>query len=82
VVGGLIGALVGMWIPEYEARRYEGLVKAGPVLLSVHSDSSDWVKMAKDTLKLTGADGILSSDNPALIMPSPTNPRIRRGGMV
>jgi hypothetical protein len=28
-VGGLIGALVGMGIPEYEAKRYEGRVKAG-----------------------------------------------------
>lgn len=36
-VGGLIGALVGMGIPEYEAKRYEGLVKEGGVLLSVHA---------------------------------------------
>src|ERR1700677_2876559 len=28
-VGGLIGALVGMGIPEYEAKRYEGHIKAG-----------------------------------------------------
>ena len=31
-VGGLIGALVGMGIPEYEAKRYEGHIKAGGVL--------------------------------------------------
>src|ERR1700694_4793078 len=29
VVGGLVGALVGMGIPEYEAKRYEGMVKQG-----------------------------------------------------
>ena len=29
VVGGLIGALVGMGLPEYEAKRYEGLVRQG-----------------------------------------------------
>ena len=33
--GGLIGALVAMGIPEYEAKRYEGRVKDGGVLLSV-----------------------------------------------
>jgi hypothetical protein len=44
VVGGLIGAMVGMGIPEYEAKRYEGLIKKGGVLLSVHCDNSDWVK--------------------------------------
>ena len=32
------GALVGMGIPEYEAKRYEGRVKDGGVLLSVHAD--------------------------------------------
>jgi len=34
VIGGLIGALVGMGIPEYEAKRYEGMVKEGGMLLS------------------------------------------------
>ena len=60
-VGGLIGALVGMGIPEYEAHRYEGRVKDGGVLLSVHCDTSDEVKKAEDVLKGTGADDISSS---------------------
>src|ERR1700678_883318 len=42
-VGGLIGALVGMGIPEYEAKRYEGHIKAGGVLLSVHCDTAQQV---------------------------------------
>jgi hypothetical protein len=60
-VGGLIGALVGMGIPEYEAKRYEGRVKAGGVLLSVHCNSSDEVSRAKDLLKATGAEDIASA---------------------
>jgi len=32
------GALIGMGVPEYEAKRYEGRVKDGGILLSVHSD--------------------------------------------
>src|SRR4029077_9953033 len=36
-VGGLTGALVGLGIPEYEAKRYEGKVKEGGILISVHS---------------------------------------------
>src|ERR1700746_2917402 len=39
-IGGLTGALIGMGIPEYEAKRYEGRVKDGGILLSVHSDDS------------------------------------------
>lgn len=61
VVGGLVGALVGMGIPEYEAKRYEGHVKNGGVLLSVHCDTSDEIKRAKDFLKATGAEDISAS---------------------
>jgi len=61
VVGGLIGALVGMGIPEYEAKRYEGLVKNGGILMSVHCDNSDWVARAKELMKDTGADDISST---------------------
>jgi len=61
VVGGLIGALVGMGIPEYEAKRYEGLVKNGGILMSVHCDDSDWVARAKELMSDTGADDISST---------------------
>jgi hypothetical protein len=60
-VGGLIGALVGMGIPEYEAKRYEGRVKAGGVLLSVHCETSDEISRAKELLKSTGAEDIASA---------------------
>ncbi len=60
-VGGFIGALVGMGIPEYEAKRYEGRVKAGGVLLSVHCDTSNEISRAKDLLKETGAEDIASA---------------------
>ncbi|MGA8430559.1 MAG: quinol:electron acceptor oxidoreductase subunit ActD [Candidatus Sulfotelmatobacter sp.] len=60
-VGGLTGALIGMGIPEYEAKRYEGRVKDGGILLSVHSDSSEETKKAKDILQRTGAQDISST---------------------
>src|SRR6476620_8375771 len=60
-VGGLTGALVGMGIPEYEAKRYEGRVKDGGILLSVHSDSSEETKRAKEILQQTGAQDISST---------------------
>lgn len=58
VVGGLSGALIGMGIPEFEAKRYEGLVKSGKILLSVHTDDSEWAARARDILDSTGADDV------------------------
>jgi hypothetical protein len=60
-VGGIAGGLIGMGIPEYEAKRYEGQLKNGGILLSVHSDNSDWTKRAKEILKRTGAQDIASA---------------------
>lgn len=59
--GGIVGALVGMGIPEYEAKRYEGRVKNGGILLSVHCDDHDWVKRGIEILKRTGAEDISST---------------------
>jgi hypothetical protein len=61
VLGGIIGALVGIGIPEYEAKRYEGRIKAGGILLSVHCDNVDWIAKAKDVLRQTGAEDIASA---------------------
>jgi hypothetical protein len=60
-VGGLLGALVGMGIPEYEAKRYEGRLKDGGVLLSVHCNTSEDITRAKDVLKRSGAEDVSSS---------------------
>src|ERR1700733_5824387 len=60
-VGGIVGALTGMGIPEYEAMRYEGRVKGGGTLLSVHCDTADEVSRAKSILKGTKAEDIPAS---------------------
>jgi hypothetical protein len=60
-VGGLTGALVGLGIPEYEAKRYEGKVKEGGILISVHSESNDETSRAKDIFKEEGAHDISST---------------------
>jgi hypothetical protein len=76
-VGGITGALVGMGIPEYEAKRYEGRVKDGGILLSVHSDSSEWTKRAKQILDATGAQDV-SSTSETSSDDSKTNRELRR----
>src|SRR5579872_2066718 len=60
-VGGVAGGLVGLGLPEYEAKRYQGRIKEGGILLSVHSDNSEWTKRAKEILENTGARDIASA---------------------
>ena len=60
-VGGIAGGLIGLGIPEYEAKRYEGRIKEGNILLSVHADDSEWTNKAERILKDTGADNISST---------------------
>jgi hypothetical protein len=85
--GAIGGTLVGMGIPEYEAKRYDGRVRKGGILLSVHCDNSDWVSRAKAILKQTGAEDVSSAgeseadygktDKP---LPRDVEPRTRTGG--
>jgi hypothetical protein len=58
VLFGLIGAVIGLGFPEYEARRFEGRIRDGGVLLSVHCDNHEWSKRAKNVLEETGAQSI------------------------
>jgi hypothetical protein len=60
-VGGVTGALIGMGIPEYEAKRYEGIIKKGGILMSVHSDNSEWTDKAKEIFKRLGAEDVDST---------------------
>jgi hypothetical protein len=67
-LGGIAGALVGMGIPEIEAKRYEGKIKAGNILISVHTENSEEITRAKDLFSKSGgqdicATGEASTDN-------------------
>src|SRR3984893_15660147 len=66
-VGGLTGALIGLGIPEYEAKRYEGVIQKGGILLSVHCSTSDEVSRCKDILKRTGGEDISSTSESSVV---------------
>jgi hypothetical protein len=58
LVGGIVGALVGLGTPEYEAKRYNGRVKGGHALLSVHADDRSWARRAEKVLGRTAGEYI------------------------
>jgi hypothetical protein len=47
-----------MGIPEYEAKRYEGKLREGNILLSVHTDDSKERDRAKQIFAAGGAEDI------------------------
>jgi ActD protein len=60
-VGGLTGSLIGAGIPEFEAKRYEGRLQKGGILLSVHCDTSAEIDQAKEILERTRAEDVSST---------------------
>jgi hypothetical protein len=59
-VGTIVGALKGIGMPEDDAKRYEGHLTEGAVLVSVRCDSLERVKCSKELLRKTGATDISS----------------------
>ena len=74
--GGLIGALVGLGIPELEAKQYEGKVRAGNILISVHTESSDERSRAKDVLEDAGATDVSSTSEASVPKDAATSERV------
>jgi hypothetical protein len=57
-IGGMAGALVGLGFPEYEAKQYEGKVKNGNILISVHTEDSKERHAAKEIFDEANAEDI------------------------
>jgi hypothetical protein len=68
-VGGLTGALVGMGIPEFEAKMYETKLKAGNILISVHTEDGDERKRAALVFKKAGVKDVSTQTESAAPQP-------------
>jgi len=55
---GIAGGLIGMGIPEYEAKRYEGKIKSGNILISIHTEDGTRRTRAKEIFQNDGAEDI------------------------
>jgi hypothetical protein len=68
-VGGVTGALIGLGIPEFEAKRYEGRLQKGGILLSVHCSTPGEIQRAKEVLEQTGGEDIASTSESSVGTP-------------
>ena len=53
--GGLLGGLVGLGVPEQEARGYEAHVRAGRILLTIHTADAATAGRLRDIAEANGA---------------------------
>lgn len=54
--GGLIGGLVGMGVPEHEAKLYDGKLTAGHILLAVEARDKDQATQVRGVFKRSDAN--------------------------
>src|SRR5688572_17180771 len=73
--GGLTGAFIGMGIPEYEAKRYEGKVRGGNILISVHAEDGNEARRAREIFEQNDAEDIASAGEEAVAGPTGAAPR-------
>lgn len=64
--GGIAGGLIGLDIPEIEARRYESKIKDGNILISAHTVNGDEIKQAKEIFTKAGAHDICTTGETAV----------------
>lgn len=58
VAGELVGAFLGAGVTEFVARRFEGKIAEGNILLSVHCDNNRRARAASDIFERAGARSV------------------------
>lgn len=57
-VGSIAGGLIGLGIPEIQAKLYEGKLRDGNVLVAVHTTDAKQIEVTKKVLAANGATDI------------------------
>ena len=60
-IGGIAGALIGLGLPELEAKRYEEAIKQGRILVSVHCQGMRQAEAARKVVDDSGAKQVFLS---------------------
>ena len=72
--GAISATLVGLGLPEHEAKRYESRIRSGSLLLSIHCDDAESARSARQLLEQTGARNICSGSKPEEDFANSDNP--------
>lgn len=75
-IGGVSGALIGVGVPEYEAKQYEDKIQSGGILLSIHTTDRGTETRALEILNECGGTDISSKRQPEVVLKN-LKPRAR-----
>jgi hypothetical protein len=64
-VGALAGTLIGLGIPEYEAKQYETKLRSGNILLAVHVDDVEEAALVRQVMEEERAEDIATGTEAA-----------------
>jgi len=78
VVADVTGWFIGLGVPAYQAKRYEGLLQRGSILGALHADNTAWVKRAKQIFEGTGAQNISEADEADGAFAQAGKPKLRK----
>ncbi len=59
--GGVAGGLIGLGMPEFEAKQYDAKIRGGNLLISVHTEDNEARKRAKEILERHNASDIAAT---------------------
>lgn len=58
-IGAIAGGLLGLRVPDHRAKAYEESLRRGSTIISIHADSAEALRKARDVLSSAGAEEIL-----------------------
>lgn len=57
-LGGIAGALVGMGVPDLDAKRFASSISDGRILVAVRSDAEDRARLAEEMMRHVGGQEV------------------------
>jgi len=64
--GGLTGALIGLGIPEYEAKQYESKLRGGNTLMCIHVDDTEEATCVRQVMSEEKAEDVSTGSEAAV----------------
>lgn len=66
LLGAVLGAIVGLTVPEIQAKHYVGKVRTGSILVGVHVNDRDELARAREVMRSVAASDVTAAGEAAI----------------